>query len=113
MTRSITALSCTRETPWDCREEESNHYFVESHHRKIPDDKQLWLAARERGGDGFVVLVRDPDRIHGVNVLTGVALSVLAESPLSQKGSRSVLLRGIHGRSGAWTLTNTDDTQRR
>lgn len=52
---------------------------------KIPYDQQLWLAARASGGDGFVVLVSDPGGTIRVDILTGVALSVPADSPLSQR----------------------------
>ncbi|RYP20970.1 hypothetical protein DL765_002507 [Monosporascus sp. GIB2] len=74
--------------------EKNNRFFREFHHERVPEGQQLWLTRRFfHGGvgsgverDGFAVLVRDPDRpATGINLLTCVAFSVPAESPLAWK----------------------------
>ncbi|RYP71211.1 hypothetical protein DL769_004731 [Monosporascus sp. CRB-8-3] len=74
--------------------EKNNRLFREFNHERVPEGQQLWLTRRFfRDGigsgverDGFAVLVRDPDNpARGINLLTGVAFSVPAESPLAWK----------------------------
>ncbi|RYP66271.1 hypothetical protein DL770_008830 [Monosporascus sp. CRB-9-2] len=76
------------------REAEKKRSFQEFHCQRVPEGQQLWLTRRFfRGGvrsaverDGFAVLVRDPDNpARYINLLTGVAFSVPAESPLAWK----------------------------
>ncbi|RYP13316.1 hypothetical protein DL767_010802 [Monosporascus sp. MG133] len=74
--------------------EKNNRFFREFHRERVPEGQQLWLTRRffpggVRSGveqDGFAVLVRDPDEpATCINLLTGVAFSVPAESPLAWK----------------------------
>ncbi|KAF4636111.1 hypothetical protein G7Y89_g1979 [Cudoniella acicularis] len=51
----------------------------------IPDRETLWLTKRFGGGDGFVVLVRNPVSKRNVYFLTGVNFSVEAGSVLASK----------------------------
>ncbi|RYP53734.1 hypothetical protein DL768_001334 [Monosporascus sp. mg162] len=74
--------------------EKNNRLFREFDRQRVPEGQQLWLTRRffpgsVRSGierDGFAVLVRDPDNpATSINLLTGVAFSVPAESPLAWK----------------------------
>ena len=64
--------------------EKTNKLWSEYHH-EMPHGQRLWLRQRFAGGDGFVVMARHPKQKSKVNLLTGVAFSVEAASPLAQK----------------------------
>ncbi|KAE9363904.1 HET-domain-containing protein [Stipitochalara longipes BDJ] len=53
----------------------------------IPDEERLWLTKRLGGGDGFMVLARNPVKDHRVFFLTAVNFSVEAGSDLASKFS--------------------------
>ncbi len=71
-----------------------HHFYKKSF--ALPKDETLWLTKRFGGGDGFIVLTRNPIK-KGVYFITGVNFTVEAGSPMASK----LLLRPIERDSGS------------
>jgi len=71
-----------------------NYFYKKSH--AVPKEETLWLTKRFGGGDGFIVLVRNPIK-NGIYFITGVNFAAEAGSPVAQK----FLLRPIERDSGS------------
>lgn len=71
-----------------------HHFYKKSH--AFPKEEKLWLTKRFGGGDGFIVLTRNPIK-NGVYFITGVNFAVDADSAVTSK----LLLRPIERDSGS------------
>jgi hypothetical protein len=71
-----------------------HHFYKKSY--AFPKEETLWLTKRFGGGDGFIVLTRNPIKT-GVYFITGVNFAVEAGSPVASK----LLLKPIERDSGS------------
>ncbi|KAK2764993.1 hypothetical protein FQN54_008692 [Arachnomyces sp. PD_36] len=70
------------------REPGKGALFWREFHQKtepIPHGQRLWLTRRFGGGDGFTILVRNPNLKNAVHLLTGVAFCVGSNDPLAPR----------------------------
>ena len=76
-----------------------NHFYKKSY--ACPQEETLWLTKRFGGGDGFILLARNPIK-KGIYFITGINLAVEAGSTVASK----LFLRPIERDSGSQQTLN-------